>query len=115
MNPYYYLFYKLYKLGLSLKVNDSQFSAVGLVTLILALNIFVIEKVFTTMNLISNFHASLFFVLLIVLNSILFLWGKRYEQIKEQFDKESKIQMVVGWVCVSLYILFSFTLPLIVF
>jgi len=114
MNPYYYLFYKLYKLGLSLKVYDSQFSAVGAVTLVLALNLLVIEEVFKINKHISNLYASLLFVILILLNSVLFLGGKRYNRIKERFDKESKMQRIVGWICVSLYIAFSLTAPLII-
>lgn len=114
MNPYYYLFYKLYKLGLSLKVYDSQSSAVGAVTLVLALNLLAIEEAFKIKMHISNLYASLLFVILILLNSVLFLGGKRYTRIKERFDKESKMQRIVGWICVSLYVAISLTVPLII-
>ncbi len=114
MNPYYYIFYKLYKLAVLLKVRDSQFTAIGCLTLCISLNQFAVEEIFKVNNVLSIHQATFLFLFILSLNSVLFLWRKRYEKIKAKFDSETKTHRITGNIIVFGYVLVSFALPLIV-
>lgn len=109
---YYYLYFKLYKLALLFGARDSEFSAVTSISLLVSLNLLVVAELIKINTLITKYYATLFVIVLIILNSILFLVGNRYEKIKQRFELERRLQRIAGNVVVVVYVLLSLTLPL---
>jgi hypothetical protein len=102
-----YFFYKIYKFGLSIKLNDSQFSALTAITLI---EIFTLSIILSFLKIKINFTkllALVLFLTLLLLNYLIFLRNNRYQRIKEKYENEQRKQRIIGSACVILYILLT--------
>lgn len=113
MNPYYYLFYKLSR-SLNKKGNN-EWGPIGGITLLIECNIVVIY--------VNLFHITeensngiyktiliIIFIILFVLNSILFLNKKRVKEIMNSYKGESETSGKIGSLLVILYVALSLAL-----
>jgi len=112
MNPYNYLFYRIYSLALRLKVFDGEFTAVIAVCLINHFNILLILDVTDNEFLLNTKEqAVIVFCALTAINSLYFLRKKRFLKIKEKYEKESMLQKSIGSLIVIIYVIASSILP----
>jgi len=113
MNPYNYLFLKLYKFGIKLDFFDAKYSAVSIISLFIAINLdFIRKKIHYYPVNLTNYSIAVF-VLLFIVNALYFIREKRYEKIIERYKNESKAKSIIGTVCVLIYIVLSVIAPLI--
>jgi hypothetical protein len=111
LNPYYYLFYRLYKRQRTkFGEFESAFAATTAMSSLLFINIYTIEIFFEKFRIIRSLSISITFVvsfilLLIAANFSLFYIKKRYERIESYFDNR---KVNFGLVLIISYVIISF-------
>jgi len=115
MNPYNYLFYRIYSLALRLKVFDGEFSALMTVSVIIYFNILLILDVSDNEFLLNTKEQAVPASLAVIaINFLYFLRKKRFLKIKERYENESMLQKTIGSLIVIIYVIASFFLPLMI-
>jgi len=111
MNPYNYLFYRIYSFALRLKVSDSEITASIAVSVLFFYNVLFIMKLIKFKFINSKNDAIIFGLALIAINFLYFLRKKRFLKIKEKYEKESMLQKIIGSLIVIIYLIASSILP----
>jgi hypothetical protein len=102
-----FLFYKMYKFGIYIKLIDSQFSALTAIVLLEIFNIVtILDFLDIKFSLIKPISLALF-LLLLLFNYLLFLRKKRFIEIQTKYDQLDKKSNRIGGFIVVLYILVS--------
>ena len=105
MNPYYYLYYKIYKFTSKLgKWEVAESAAYGMTTLI------VINFITLFSKYIDKGYIALigFAISIYSINHFLFPYKKKYLKIIEKHQSESKLQSKIGGAIVILYVIATF-------
>ena len=114
-----YIFYKIFFMH---SKGEDNSTAAGLAVMttsaIFFANIFTIGAFLKKTNILPQFihskiQAILLMFLLVVINYFIFMYKKKYLNIKEKFDNESKHQKVIGSTIVYFYFFLSFILLLV--
>lgn len=105
INPFDYLYYKLYKAWSHLSFSGIPTHHTGIMSLLLTFNVYSIYTwIFKAKVSITVFMIFAFFVVI----TILFCYRTKVEnKIIEKFDKESKTSRIVGSLAIILYAILS--------
>ena len=112
MNPYYYLYYRIYSFLKKTKNHDSALTASLSLSLLVVINLF---KSFVNMfsAIIENFEEEFIFLVLITLvlvmisNHYIFVHNKKYIKIQHTYSDESLLNKRIRGVIISIYIAFT--------
>jgi hypothetical protein len=111
INPYYYLYYRLYKFAKKVGTGDASWTAILLITVLIALNVFSLLFAFIDKYWIFILPAKLVGVLIAVtlgfINYFIFSPRKKTQAIISRFEGESKQASIIGSIAVLIYIALS--------
>jgi membrane protease YdiL (CAAX protease family) len=112
INPFYYLFYRLYKRQRTkFGVLESIVAASMVLCSLVFVNIFTLETLLEKLKIIPsnsiNEEIVILFILILMISSVLFFYfHQRYKKIETIFENNKKVPFGLGWIL--LYIVLSF-------
>ena len=111
-NPYYYLFYRLYKRQRTkFGEFESVYFTIATISALFFINIYTLQILLAKLNIIPEYINSVakgisIILILIVMNFFCFFYKKKYKSIEFKFDNYRKIKFGVGWIII--YVVLSF-------
>jgi hypothetical protein len=115
MNPYYYLFYRIYIFTNKLGNYDVAYSAVLGLSGLLILNAFILIKIFGLNESNLNLIRPIGFVcasLIILINYYIFIFKRKYFIIAYKYRNESRKSKNINGIIVLFYVFTTFALIL---
>jgi hypothetical protein len=98
-----YLFYKIYKFALSLKLDDSPYTTLTSITLLEFFNLMIIQNLLHIKIPVNKYLVWLFVLVLLFVNYLIFLRKKRYLKIIDRYEGQEAKQKIIGSICVITY------------
>jgi len=105
-NPYYYLFYRLYKRQRTKNGEfESVFAAITAISSLIFTNIYTLQILLAKFDIIPEYINSTFKVvsiilIIILMNCYCLCYKKRYKSIELKFDNYRKVRFGVGWIII---------------